>query len=321
MTDKLTKAGGGNPVNTWFAVSTHAGSVTSKDTEMPPGVPKNFLLIRHATDKYTSCREGKRQFGEGLYKEVYDELVKNKDEWSSFFGHYKNQEHARDACICLGELAEIYQQRQDFGACEDVHAVMEFLLFFVKKHNDSTGKFDMLNFIIEREYLILQRRYHNNFALENFKQCARLMKDGVAFEERHNLKQEKYSFKVFWTTLAQRWNEMGLKPKVNPKRIDKSSDEIVIEIHLQKKMSREIYDGLTTNAANGLAAHYGMPADQMNSAVAKYTLKLCDHCKKQEHVLGDFKQCNRCKNAVYCGRDCQLIAWRAGHKKVCLKKM
>ena len=41
----------------------------------------------------------------------------------------------------------------------------------------------------------------------------------------------------------------------------------------------------------------------------------CSHCGKQDVSL---KKCGRCKQASYCGAECQKGAWKAGHKTVCL---
>ncbi len=39
-------------------------------------------------------------------------------------------------------------------------------------------------------------------------------------------------------------------------------------------------------------------------------------CKSEPH--GErFKQCTRCKAAIYCSQDCQKVHYKAGHKKVC----
>ncbi len=43
----------------------------------------------------------------------------------------------------------------------------------------------------------------------------------------------------------------------------------------------------------------------------------CHYCLK---VTDDVKKCSACKVAVYCSRDCQAKAWKAGHKKECTQK-
>jgi hypothetical protein len=40
-------------------------------------------------------------------------------------------------------------------------------------------------------------------------------------------------------------------------------------------------------------------------------------CGKHEARRGEFARCSRCRRAVYCGRECQLKAHKAGHKLLC----
>ena len=40
----------------------------------------------------------------------------------------------------------------------------------------------------------------------------------------------------------------------------------------------------------------------------------CAHCGVAATCL---KACTRCRSVVYCGRDCQVGHWKAGHKKSC----
>jgi hypothetical protein len=47
----------------------------------------------------------------------------------------------------------------------------------------------------------------------------------------------------------------------------------------------------------------------------------CDYCQKtaEEMDLKWLNKCKRCSKAWYCGKDCQLKQWNAGHKKCCRK--
>ena len=43
----------------------------------------------------------------------------------------------------------------------------------------------------------------------------------------------------------------------------------------------------------------------------------CDNCSKKAQAGEKFKQCSMCKAGWYCSKECQVEAWRAGHKKDC----
>ena len=43
----------------------------------------------------------------------------------------------------------------------------------------------------------------------------------------------------------------------------------------------------------------------------------CGHCAAQASSGTSLKSCSGCGTVVYCGRDCQVAHWKAGHKKSC----
>jgi hypothetical protein len=49
--------------------------------------------------------------------------------------------------------------------------------------------------------------------------------------------------------------------------------------------------------------------------------KKCSYCLKKAEDCpgGTLKSCARCSGAWYCGRECQVAAWKAGHKLDCVK--
>ena len=292
---------------------THRGPVCSEDTVMPHGVPQNFQYIKEASNRYVYLKEGKREFGEAAYKKLFDELVMNKDEWDCFFRFPANASHAGDSCMCLGELAGVYKGRRDYDACEKVLVMMEFLLVFIKKHNMSDEReHDMSNFIAHHEYQILTMRYDTNLYKQNYKQNVSILREGVAFEEQHDVPQRKHSFRDTWKLMADSWNMQRNKPKVNVKRIDKVSDEALLAmIELPHKFQNEL-------RAKNPHLYNGVSVEEMKNN--KMILQHCANCNQQEPALGDYKKCNQCKAVVYCGRKCQLAHWKAGHKKVCAKK-
>ena len=44
---------------------------------------------------------------------------------------------------------------------------------------------------------------------------------------------------------------------------------------------------------------------------------VCAYCAAQAPSVTSLKSCSRCGIVLYCGRDCQLSHWKAGHKKSC----
>ena len=43
----------------------------------------------------------------------------------------------------------------------------------------------------------------------------------------------------------------------------------------------------------------------------------CANCFKEAHGGEKFKQCSKCKAQWYCSKECQVEAWKAGHKRDC----
>ena len=43
----------------------------------------------------------------------------------------------------------------------------------------------------------------------------------------------------------------------------------------------------------------------------------CANCSKEAKTGEKFKQCSKCKAQWYCSKECQVEAWKAGHKKDC----
>ena len=54
---------------------------------------------------------------------------------------------------------------------------------------------------------------------------------------------------------------------------------------------------------------------------ARLRLRQCSFCARFQRV-GEkkFQKCAKCQPVRYCGRDCQLKHWKAGHKKECGRK-
>ena len=47
----------------------------------------------------------------------------------------------------------------------------------------------------------------------------------------------------------------------------------------------------------------------------------CANCEKgAKYFSGKLNACGKCKAVWYCGRDCQVQHWKAGHKTDCIKE-
>lgn len=78
---KMAKGQGSVPISSLICTHAGTGYINSSDTQMPPGVPDNFLFINAATNRYVSLGEEKRVYGEASYKQLYNDLVENENEW------------------------------------------------------------------------------------------------------------------------------------------------------------------------------------------------------------------------------------------------
>ncbi len=56
------------------------------------------------------------------------------------------------------------------------------------------------------------------------------------------------------------------------------------------------------------------------SELENHVKSRCANCRK-ETGCSSFKRCVRCLAAWYCGKECQVQHWKAGHKIDCIKKM
>jgi hypothetical protein len=77
-------------------------------------------------------------------------------------------------------------------------------------------------------------------------------------------------------------------------------------------------------SAQGLAprVYSGERDDGIDASVGTLTgeLRPCSCCGKIESFKREWKACSGCKLEHYCGRDCQVAAWKAGHKRACQAK-
>mmetsp|Transcript_30523 Transcript_30523/g.51883 ORF Transcript_30523/g.51883 Transcript_30523/m.51883 type:complete len:152 (+) Transcript_30523:852-1307(+) len=70
----------------------------------------------------------------------------------------------------------------------------------------------------------------------------------------------------------------------------------------------------------------GDPTVETNDLVIKFISMVeneakshCANCRKEAEG-SSFKRCVRCLGAWYCGKECQVQHWKAGHKIDCIKR-
>ena len=61
-------------------------------------------------------------------------------------------------------------------------------------------------------------------------------------------------------------------------------------------------------------------ATELISRLESQVKNHCANCRK-EAGCSSFKRCVRCLGAWYCGKECQVQHWKAGHKIDCIKRM
>ena len=68
------------------------------------------------------------------------------------------------------------------------------------------------------------------------------------------------------------------------------------------------------------AANGDSDAARRAEQIEKVAKQECSYCyKKAGSIKETLKCCAKCKAAWYCGRDCQVKAWKEGHKFDCIK--
>ena len=92
-------------------------------------------------------------------------------------------------------------------------------------------------------------------------------------------------------------------------------------------LAKHLHDGNTQNGSNAMpAAFFWMrKSSDMGSERARKKLKtvephfqsFCANCSKKAEAGEKFKQCSKCRAECYCSKECQVEAWRSGHKQDC----
>lgn len=96
---------------------THVGPVIP-GMPVRDGVPANFLLKHRAIMKmfgkkdvgpgaFYDNQDGKQYLGEATYRDFFQELVQNEEEWMEFFSHERNFLHSMQTLDILNLLADM----------------------------------------------------------------------------------------------------------------------------------------------------------------------------------------------------------------------
>ncbi|KAL7540055.1 hypothetical protein ACHAXR_012328 [Thalassiosira sp. AJA248-18] len=280
---------------------THAGAV-GPDMPIPDGVPSNFGLKQKALMEFHGGRGHRQFFGEASYKAYYDDLVENKLEWIEFFRHPMNHQHAEHTCGILGTLATIFRQRGSYEECGNVLDMEVEVLDIFKEHSSAPGTpraqiscCDGLGFLMNKI------RYNLNNNLKQYRANIQVFRDLCSYEANYHLSHEQQNYLFMVEVVKECYDRRITASDVHALSDEECLKAIIIPI---------------TSCSNS-------PKFKRESAENRErTQLLCcgnESCKKQESAIGQFKECKLCKNAVYCGRECQKKAWK-GHKKICGKK-
>lgn len=272
--------------------------------KLPDGVPENFLLKHEAVMKLT--KKGKEQGfhnhfmttqtsndntydakNEIAFKQYYDDLVTNKEDWIEFFEQERNFLHAVQTISVLVILATIYWKRGAYEECGQVIDMGEDVLEMYRQSCTSRGA--PPQYVHNYEYQINTVRFQMYLHMGKTRASIPPFREVLAYEAR-------YQRTHFLPLIFHLFN---FHP--TPRDIHALPDRSILTgINVMKQ--EEWY-------MNGVAE-------------AKDNLKLlsCDHCGKVEKSFHEFKTCQRCNKVEYCSKACQKQAWKL-HKKTCGKKV
>ena len=272
---------------------------------LPDGVPRNFALKQAANNalqlgpaKGGSSFEGDDPKGRGnlkgesLYKDYFDDIVANREQWMVFFDHRENAVHAEHTCGILGTLATIYRQRDVLTDCEEV-LDMELEVLTRYQRSVAGTAMEQVRCCERLTFLYQMIRYNLCFQTQRYEQCVELFRELAAHELKTGV-----DFK-----------SSGVLVMV-PAILDKPPTAAVLRKLTDAEVMQIVKAPLHNQAATGV--------DHMRVAERKKRVALaaCAVCHTQEAAMDVFKKCRGCKEVVYCGKACQKKDWKT-HKKVC----
>ncbi len=290
----------GTPVLT---ISYTAQGMVLPGMPLPQGVPKNFRLKQEAHSAFetgpskSATTLGNLQY-EGKYKDYYEDMVANEDEWMTFFDHPDNHVHAEHTCGILGSFATIYRQRggtENHAYCERVLDMEGKVLekyriainhLYPNKNSHDAKPVQCFDGLEYKYNLIRMNLYTLN---HRFKDAVPAVRQLMEYEVKYNLDFDHQNALCFLNLIGKEANAASMKT-LKDTEIITMLQELIATPDPGKRKERE-----------------------------RVALMQCaGGCGRMESVIGDFKSCSRCQKACYCSSKCQKSDWKT-HKKKCNK--
>ena len=250
---------------------------------IPDGVPDNFALkqVAHLEFLQGASSRSKRgnMKGEQAYREYFDDLVANREAWLLFFDHPQNYEHAEHTCGILGTLATVLRQRGTQDVCQEVLEMEHEVLLRYERACIGSGDPQQVHCFDELKYKFQVIQYNLYFQTQRYDECIPLYRELATHELKYDMDFDKSNFLWMIAAFANK------QPSASTLR--KLKDREVMRI---------------VKAPLDHAAQTGQPLELSNSSAA---LATCATCATAESAIGTFKKC-ACKEAVYCGKECQV---------------
>ena len=258
---------------------------------LPDGVPANFALKQVATMAFM---EGWSRSGEGLgnmkserlYREYFDELVAERGTWLAFFEHRGNYQHAENTCGILGTLATIYRKRGALDECERVLDMEAEVLARYERCSIGTEP-AQVRCCEDLAYKYRVIRYNLCLQRGHFQDCIALYRELAGHEARHDFSFEESNFLFMIAVILNKPPTAAVLGRLSAAQVLR-----IVKAPLEQPGGVDFQD-------------------------SRVQLQTCSTCHAQEPALRTFKPCGRCRAVYYCGKECQRMDWKAGHKERC----